>query len=333
MDDDLLAAIEASRLEAGACLTLQRDLSFDPDELQAVLRLSAESSAPPERFVEDEDAIERLLRASSEEAKAGQERTRLEAERQKAGEERMLQLSLEARDVREEQLKTEEQRLKSEDRLLLKASLEAEAERQRVVEQRQKQDEDAVLQASLDALQADEERKQARHRKEDESDIFQAALRASKVDLGPRGISQAAKIFATGDTSLGCASRVLATGSHGGAGGRYQRDGERPQSPASLQRGGGGPAPRGTDGRCIACARPCARGTDGRCNACASPGTRSSLRVPGEGGGEMQRPASRGSLAGAGRSVAGSSTAAASPAGTSRAAPSPARPPAAARRA
>lgn len=293
MDEDLLAAIEASRLEAGPCLTLQRDLSFDNDELQAALQLSAEACAPPERFVEDEDAIERLLRATSEEARAGRERTRLEAERQKTEEDHILQLSREAHDAREEQLRAEEQRLISEERRLLAASKEAEVERQRALELAQKQDEDAVLQASLEALRADEERKKARHRKEDESGIFQAALRASRVDLGPRGISQAAKIFATGDTSLGCANVVLATGSHGGAGGRYQRSGGRPQSPASLQRGAGGPAPRGA---------------------------------------ELQRPASRGSLAGAGRSVAGSSAAAAAPAAALRAAPSPARPPAAARR-
>ena len=31
----------------------------------------------------------------------------------------------------------------------------------------------------------------------------QAALRASRVDLGPRGISQVAKIMATGDPNLG----------------------------------------------------------------------------------------------------------------------------------
>ena len=44
---------------------------------------------------------------------------------------------------------------------------------------------------------------------EEGSELFKAALRASTLDLGPRGISQAAKIMATGDQHLGQA-RVLA---------------------------------------------------------------------------------------------------------------------------
>merc|ERR1719336_1828435 len=64
-----------------------------------------------------------------------------------------------------------------------------------------------------------------RMRQEDSSELFQAALRASRVDLGPRGISQAAKIMATGDETLGQAALVAKTGTHQGAGGRYNRSG------------------------------------------------------------------------------------------------------------
>jgi len=52
----------------------------------------------------------------------------------------------------------------------------------------------------------------------------EAALRASCVDLGPKGISQAAKIMATGDESLGQASLLSKTGTHIGAGARSSVD-------------------------------------------------------------------------------------------------------------
>eukprot|EP00434_Breviolum_minutum_P024904 symbB.v1.2.021994.t2/scaffold1933.1/size95709/3 len=57
------------------------------------------------------------------------------------------------------------------------------------------------LEQEKDAKKRDLIRKQ-----EENSDLFQAALRASRVDLGPKGISQAAKILATGDATLGQAS-------------------------------------------------------------------------------------------------------------------------------
>merc|ERR1711998_4890 len=87
-------------------------------------------------------------------------------------------------------------------------------------------DEDTVQKAIAESekvAKEAEQRRIARDRAEDEGELFQAALRASRVDLGPRGISQAAKIMATGDMSLGHASVVKKTGSHTGAGGKFAR--------------------------------------------------------------------------------------------------------------
>lgn len=65
----------------------------------------------------------------------------------------------------------------------------------------------AELEAALKASEAfaaeEAERIRKKHEEEDSSELFRAALRASCLDLGPRGISQAAKVFATGDPSLG----------------------------------------------------------------------------------------------------------------------------------
>lgn len=59
------------------------------------------------------------------------------------------------------------------------------------------------MQASEQTAADDLERKRQRHEEEDSSELFRAALRASCLDLGPRGISQAAKVFATGDPTIG----------------------------------------------------------------------------------------------------------------------------------
>lgn len=80
----------------------------------------------------------------------------------------------------------------------------------------------AIKASELEAQKATK-REQERRRREDDSDLFQAALRASRVDLGPRGISQAAKIMATGDGSLGQAGAVQKLSSHAGAGGKFER--------------------------------------------------------------------------------------------------------------
>lgn len=87
-------------------------------------------------------------------------------------------------------------------------------------------DEDAIQRAireSENEAKAAEARRLEVMRAEDEGELFQAALRASRVDLGPRGISQAAKIMATGDTTLGQALVVAQTDSHKGAGSTFRR--------------------------------------------------------------------------------------------------------------
>merc|ERR1711924_536580 len=86
--------------------------------------------------------------------------------------------------------------------------------------------EDAIMKAIRESereAQVAEKKRIEAMRAEDEGALFQAALRASKVDLGPRGISQAAKIMVTGDESLGQAAVVLKTNSHAGAGGVFHR--------------------------------------------------------------------------------------------------------------
>ncbi|CAJ1432514.1 unnamed protein product [Effrenium voratum] len=77
-----------------------------------------------------------------------------------------------------------------------------------------------ALQLSQEEHTKDQKRRDLLRKQEDDSELFQAALRASRVDLGPRGISQAAKIMATGDEKLGqqalakpkCASRQSSRG-------------------------------------------------------------------------------------------------------------------------
>merc|ERR1719210_2423060 len=82
----------------------------------------------------------------------------------------------------------------------------------------------AIKASELEAQRAEKMRLE-RMRQEDSSELFQAALRASRVDLGPRGISQAAKIMATGDETLGQAALLNKTNTHQGAGGRFTRTG------------------------------------------------------------------------------------------------------------
>lgn len=87
-------------------------------------------------------------------------------------------------------------------------------------------DEEAIqraMKASIEEAEKAERKRRDIARREDNSDLFQAALRASRVDLGPHGISQAAKILATGDASLGQAAALAKTGTHTGAGGKFSR--------------------------------------------------------------------------------------------------------------
>merc|ERR1719210_1796006 len=69
-----------------------------------------------------------------------------------------------------------------------------------------------AIRASEAQAEAEAARKRELMKQEDSSELFQAALRASRVDLGPRGVSQAAKVMATGDESLGQAGLLARTG-------------------------------------------------------------------------------------------------------------------------
>merc|ERR1712151_980415 len=83
---------------------------------------------------------------------------------------------------------------------------------------------DAEIEAALRASEAsaaeEAERIRKRHEEEDQSDLFRAALQASCLDLGPRGISQPAKVFATGDASIGQPSAGFNTTTAGARGTR-----------------------------------------------------------------------------------------------------------------
>eukprot|EP00929_Paragymnodinium_shiwhaense_P069967 TRINITY_DN35367_c0_g1_i1.p1 TRINITY_DN35367_c0_g1~~TRINITY_DN35367_c0_g1_i1.p1 ORF type:complete len:325 (+),score=86.90 TRINITY_DN35367_c0_g1_i1:147-1121(+) len=94
-------------------------------------------------------------------------------------------------------------------------------------------EEDELMRAireSEEQLAAEKEKKRKEQETEDSTDLFKAALRASCIDLGPRGVSQAAKIFATGDSSLGQPKTGTATAC---AGSRYVR-GANSQSTKNL---------------------------------------------------------------------------------------------------
>lgn len=163
----------------------------------------------------DQADLEAIITASQQEsrqAEAEEHRMRAQAEEDTA---RALEVS---------RREAEALRLVHEDRELQEAlSLSA-----AVVppEPKLMDDEDAIQRAireSEEEAKAAEQRRIEVMRTEDEGVLFQAALRASRVDLGPRGISQAAKIMATGDLNLGQADVVKKTNSHLGAGGIFQR--------------------------------------------------------------------------------------------------------------
>eukprot|EP00931_Biecheleriopsis_adriatica_P047663 TRINITY_DN27499_c0_g1_i1.p1 TRINITY_DN27499_c0_g1~~TRINITY_DN27499_c0_g1_i1.p1 ORF type:complete len:311 (-),score=102.87 TRINITY_DN27499_c0_g1_i1:126-1058(-) len=98
-------------------------------------------------------------------------------------------------------------RAEEEEKRFLEATVqEAKQEAERKAREQAAADEaefEAALKASELAAAEDADRRRKRHEEEDSSDLFRAALRASCLDLGPRGISQAAKVFATGDPTLG----------------------------------------------------------------------------------------------------------------------------------
>mmetsp|Transcript_56732 Transcript_56732/g.105030 ORF Transcript_56732/g.105030 Transcript_56732/m.105030 type:complete len:256 (-) Transcript_56732:64-831(-) len=79
-----------------------------------------------------------------------------------------------------------------------------------------------AISQSLESAAVEEKQRTLQKRKED-PELLEAALRASLIDLGPKGVSQAAKIMDTGDDSLGHAKVLKRTGTHRGAGAPFQR--------------------------------------------------------------------------------------------------------------
>mmetsp|Transcript_44114 Transcript_44114/g.104385 ORF Transcript_44114/g.104385 Transcript_44114/m.104385 type:complete len:322 (-) Transcript_44114:140-1105(-) len=93
-----------------------------------------------------------------------------------------------------------------------------------------------VEKATKESLEeaAAEEKKRADMRWKEDPELFEAALRASLMDLGPLGISQAAKIMATGDDTLGHAKVLKRTGTHTGAGAAFVRKDARSSTEPAM---------------------------------------------------------------------------------------------------
>mmetsp|Transcript_13017 Transcript_13017/g.22688 ORF Transcript_13017/g.22688 Transcript_13017/m.22688 type:complete len:354 (+) Transcript_13017:92-1153(+) len=195
----------------------------DEAEMERILRESSTMAAESARKKEAE--MDRILQESSvmaaEEARKQEERLRME-------DERAILAALEASAAEDAAAaaRKEEARQKEdeEERLFLEASLrEAQAEAARRAKQQAAADEAQVLEAmkaSESTVEEERERIRQRHEEEDSSDLFRAALRASCLDLGPRGISQAAKVFATGDPTIGQPKAGFDTSTSGARGRR-----------------------------------------------------------------------------------------------------------------
>lgn len=105
-----------------------------------------------------------------------------------------------------------------------------------------------ALKASEQAAAEDLEKIKQKHEEEDNSELFRAALRASCLDLGPRGISQAAKVFATGDATLGQPKAGFDTTTSGARGRRGKSVvGEAPKFTGKEKADGKAPAAGRTD--------------------------------------------------------------------------------------
>lgn len=170
-------------------------LDIDPADLEAILLASQQEGDALDARIREEDA-KRKAQADDETAKA-------------------IEISMRE----EEKLRQEKEDSQLQEALAL--SSDSKPPEPKLID-----DEDAIqraLRESEEEARAAEVRRLEALRTEDEGELFQAALRASCVDLGPRGISQAAKIMATGDTGLGHAALVKKTGSHTGAGSTFTR--------------------------------------------------------------------------------------------------------------
>mmetsp|Transcript_29431 Transcript_29431/g.67784 ORF Transcript_29431/g.67784 Transcript_29431/m.67784 type:complete len:285 (-) Transcript_29431:100-954(-) len=87
-----------------------------------------------------------------------------------------------------------------------------------------------AISQSLELATVEEKQRSLQKRKED-PELLEAALRASLIDLGPKGVSQAAKIMDTGDDTLGHARLLKRMGTHKGAGAPFQRSMEQIVAP------------------------------------------------------------------------------------------------------
>jgi len=169
---------------------------------------------------EDEAEVRHALEVSAASQSAFAARTR--EVRQKEEEDERLFMEVLAREAaqRDEVLRRED----DEERRFLEASMQqAQADAQRRSEAAAAADQaelEAAFKASKEAAAEHAERVRKQHEEEDGSDLFCAALRASCLDLGPRGVSQAAKVFSTGDATIGQPRATYCTATAGARGRR-----------------------------------------------------------------------------------------------------------------
>eukprot|EP00927_Polykrikos_kofoidii_P014128 TRINITY_DN16160_c0_g1_i1.p1 TRINITY_DN16160_c0_g1~~TRINITY_DN16160_c0_g1_i1.p1 ORF type:complete len:428 (+),score=112.70 TRINITY_DN16160_c0_g1_i1:117-1286(+) len=200
--------LEESKREAieDARRNMEKQQKENETSMQQALLASGilAAAAAEKQKKEEEDVIQQAFLASREAATAA-------ALKRKQEEDETIQQALEASAAAESaeaarKLEAKRKEEEEEQRFLRATLKEAEAEAARRAKAQADADEaelEAALKASEEAIAEDRERIRKKHEKEDGSDLFKAALRASCLDLGPRGISQAAKVFATGDATIG----------------------------------------------------------------------------------------------------------------------------------
>lgn len=180
-------------------LTVQGDLHDEETEIARILEETREA-AEAKRLEElhlQEEVIQQALEASAREA--AELSNQREAKRKEEEDQERMFLEMSRREAQQEA-----------DR---KAKAQAAADEAEL---------EAALKASEAAAAEHQERIKRQHEEEDGSDLFRAALRASCLDLGPRGVSQAAKVFATGDITIGQPKGSFDTTTSGARGRRGQ---------------------------------------------------------------------------------------------------------------
>eukprot|EP00746_Dinoflagellata_sp_MGD_P091606 gnl/MRDRNA2_/MRDRNA2_36296_c0_seq1.p1 gnl/MRDRNA2_/MRDRNA2_36296_c0~~gnl/MRDRNA2_/MRDRNA2_36296_c0_seq1.p1 ORF type:complete len:397 (-),score=90.64 gnl/MRDRNA2_/MRDRNA2_36296_c0_seq1:82-1203(-) len=208
--DTIFNAIDQNR---NGTIEYEEFIEFAFSDEQGPSRLPSSDLDQLQRLVEgsvSDDAadFERILQESAAQAAADARRNE---EKMKMDDERAIQLALEASasetTVEAARKRRAEQENEDAERRLLEASaMEARSEAARRAKAHAAAEEDelaSALRESEATVAEERERLRRQHEEEDSSDLFRAALRASCLDLGPRGISQAAKVFATGDATIG----------------------------------------------------------------------------------------------------------------------------------